>query len=227
MKWMIGVLVIGLGSVSVVVGQQTPPCDSLHLMNPCNFLPVQNDCCQDDPCADCKAAWVEEMANIWVRGFRGYGDQPDSCIVFVKYRVRRCSTECCELQIDWLMPECMMCQFLHNVLGEAQKQIARYLLNGVCWTGPDDDFELVMRRPFCWGQTSTPPPDMPVPPQGWTGQERWIVPCPDQPTCCFRIQYQVTNWVPCPDFGQSCRTEQPNQPPCPPECPYRGCCPVP
>jgi len=242
-------VVIGIGLVMVGVaawGQNPlPPCDEMENFDPCGtYYQLQdtsvvqdsivvivyepNDtCCVRDPCADCNAPWVERMENIYVRvGFRGIGSQPDSCIVFVKYRVRHCPPQCCELQVDWIMPECTMCQHLHNVLNEVQKQIARYDLNGVCWslTNPQD-FSLVMRRPFCWGQTSTPPPDIPEPPQGWTGEERWLIPCPNQPTCCFRMDYQIQNGIPCPVGG--CFTEQPNQPPCPPECPYRGCCPYP
>jgi hypothetical protein len=201
-------VVIGIGLVLGGVAawglNAMPPCDSLHLLNPCSDYQPRQDCCDDDPCADCNAPWVERMENIYVRvGFRGIGTQPDSCIVFVKYRVRHCPPQCCELQVDWVMPECPMCQHLHNVLNEVQKQIARYHLIGVCWslTNPQD-FSLVMRRPFCWGQTSTPPPDIPEPPFGWTGEERWLIPCPNQATCCFRIDYVIQNGtVPCPVGG--------------------------
>lgn len=193
MRWMLVVLVCFTYRLSA-----QPDCRSVDEFNPCiDCDTTENDSICND-CDDCNAPWQVEQASFFIHGTDPETGEPDSCIVDVQYRIRQCQPPepggqaCCELEFDWLWPQCRMCRNQRWVFTHIQFVIGKYFTGNLCWTYGSAGFNLVSRRPKCWRETNVPPPGVTPPPQGFSPNEVWLVPC-TSPPCCVVVQYIIMN----------------------------------
>lgn len=199
MKWMRWMLVV---LVCFTYRLSAQDCSFIaDTPNPCMCQPDSTQACNG--CGDCNAPWQVEQASFFIYGTDPETGEADSCIVDVQYRIRQCRPPnpgvqaCCELEFDWLWPQCHMCRNQRWVFTHIQFVIGKYFTGNLCWTYNSDGFNLVSRRPKCWRETNVPPPGVTPPPQGFSPNEVWLVPC-TSPPCCLTVEFTNQNGRICP-----------------------------
>lgn len=204
----------------------------LWAQDPCTWPPCPDEC----PPTDCNCGPWEVRYMFVVLTPPEYPLL--NCAGDVRYRIRRCQPppdQCdgCQIEIDWFWPICAPCNDRRLVMEAIRQEIVRRGLRGSdCQPfGGEAAEQYSFRHPSCWRETTTPPPDLPPFPTGWTLPEVWLVPCETQQYCCFSYTFNLND--PDQQVVPNCRRlEPPVEPHCvipDPnwDCTIHMCCPPP